>query len=232
MKENLNENEMTNSENLPEVEAKEAETEAEEIQIEESEEAYEAADAAELEKAKNESGEKVMTKKNFLLLVGTMIVGVALGFGLMMLIMNGIAGSEKTFSYMEMDITLTNGFSERFNAGADAVYDSGEVFVSVTRDALDDNKGVNPTIITNSAEYARWIIYENDYKNAKVAGTDKFSSFTVDMDGEDGKDGYRYYFYTYKSEEAYWMIYFVVDNKDISKYDSKIAEWASSVKFD
>lgn len=217
MNENLDENK--------EVSLEKNETQIESEAIEEIEnQDYEAAEAAELAKAKAEKGEKILTKKNFLLLICTMVIGVAIGFGLMALIISGLSSKAKTFNYENMSITLTNAFVERVTEGSDATYDSGEVVVFVQKHPAPDGK-IGSAIIKNTTDYANWIKLNNSYTNVKVESNDKFSSFTYD------KEDFRYYFYTYKSEDNFWLIYFVVDNENIEKYESKITEWASSVEF-
>lgn len=218
MNENFDENKIN-----PNVED-DLEAESEVIDETESKEVYEAAEAEELAKAKAEKGEKIMTKKNFLLLICTMVIGIAIGFGLVALIINGASSAKKTFNYENMSITLTNAFVERITEGADATYDSGEVAVFAQKHPAPD-EGIGSAIIANTADFANWIILKNNYKNTRVESNKNFSSFVVD------KEDYRYYFYTYKSEDNFWLIYFAVDNENIEKYESKITEWASSVEF-
>ncbi len=137
----------------------------------------------------------------------------------------------KDFTIDKMTITLTNKFW-KYTGNDFLGFDSEDVAVFVVNDGnLDEYE------ITTVDEYCRLLMLldYNDVPSAKMQTSDglTYIEYTyTDTDEETGKSyTYRYFDYAYHSGDEFWLITFALYDKDTTKYQSQITEWAKSVRF-
>ncbi len=169
---------------------------------------------------------KKSSLKGVFFIIVAAVVGLLIGYFGMMGIMSGVNSKEKTFNLGEMSITLTEGFEQQRVVGYSGVYSSREAAVFITTNPFDDGH-----IITDftEVEYADRLISYNGYTDSKVESKNGLTYFIINEKTDD--TSFSHYMYVYKSDEAYWVVEFVVEQSKLNKYADDIAKWAGSVKF-
>lgn len=166
---------------------------------------------------------KKSTKRGVIILIASILLGFLLGYGITAAIFGFINSKEKAFTAGEMSITLNEGFEQQRVAGYSAIYSSKDVIVFVNRDNIKD------VALKNATDYATSIIAYNGF-DTELITDGNLNHFIVELTESDGTE-YCYYAYTYKSDEAFWLIQFAVEKNKAAKYADDIADWAKSVSF-
>ena len=164
-------------------------------------------------------------RRGFIFLVISVLIGFAVGYGISAMIFGFLGGREKVFTTSdEMSITLTERFERQRLLGYADVFLSDDVTVFVTRDPLDsENKSYT------TEDYATLLIIYNKF-NTRVESDGDLCCFVASREEKDGSIS-RFYAYTYKTEDSFWFIQFLVDEDKADKYADDIAKWAKSVSF-
>lgn len=154
------------------------------------------------------------------------ILGFLLGYGATAGIFAIINSQEKEFSTPDMTITLNAGFESYTQSGYDGVFLSESVEIM----AFKNEFSKLGTSAVSAYEYAKLVKSSNEKATSELTLKNGHPSYSYDAVGKDG-NLYRYFVYSYKSEDAYWQIYFAVDEGRADRYEKKIEKWASSVSF-
>jgi hypothetical protein len=78
-------------------------------------------------------------------------------------------------------------------------------------------------------EYAQLFIANSKYSDCKVEKAGDLTYFVINEETEDAT--FTHYTYFYKSESAYWLVEFALEQSKVNKYADDIFKWAGSVKF-
>lgn len=165
---------------------------------------------------------KKITKNSVVLTIIALLIGGLVGFGLVNLGFEIYTSQEEVFSTQEMSITLSKKFHKQADSNYDAVYVSGDVEIIALRDSF---KKLGSDDMT-ATEYADFIRLLNHPKADEVKSEGGLTYFAYT------NEEYRYLVYCFKSDEAYWHIYFIVDDDEVKRYADHITEWAKSVSFE
>ena len=130
-----------------------------------------------------------------------------------------------------MSITLTNEFRRTEYEGYVAAYHSREIFVAVFKEPFDSASALENYSVE---QYLQEMIEYNADKLGPVSVTDAdgLTGFVSKGDDPDTKKPCHYYYYCYKSEDAFWLIQFAVHEENVEKYEQNLIDWAKSVKFE
>ncbi|MBQ8302463.1 MAG: hypothetical protein IJX97_02805 [Clostridia bacterium] len=171
------------------------------------------------------SDRKKGAKLGLIVLVASILVGAMLGFGVTSIIFDNINSEEKVFHAGNMSITLNKGFTQQNISGYSAVYASKKVAVFV-KYYPDVESFAELTAIDFATVLAEDIGLPEDIVESK--GDLTYFSYTGTQ--SDGKL-YRYYAYSYKDDDDFWLIQFSVKESAAKRYQDDIEKWADSVAF-
>lgn len=175
---------------------------------------------------------KKSTAKGAVILASALLAGLICGIVMSSALFAGpFFVRDKEFSTEGVTITLTNEFQKTKQEGFVAAYRSREVFIAVQKEPFDSAS----VLETYSVEqYLQEMIEHNADKLGPVSVTDADGLIGFVSKGKDSKTGKpcHYYYYCYKSEDAFWLIQFAVHEEDVEKYGQSIIDWAKSVRFE
>ena len=135
------------------------------------------------------------------------------------------AEKEKTFTFENLKITLTNRFFEDEMEPFSVVYDSSKIAVFVLKEAFEGDLNGDLTL----TEYAEMVIEANDLPNAEIETENGLTAFYYERSGDGGT--YAYYAAVYESSDAFWLIQFATEQDEYEKYEENIFTYAQSVTF-
>lgn len=170
-------------------------------------------------------------KKNFtkaaLIMLAAVLVGFVLGYLGVTAFLAVRDSKEKEFQIGEMSICLTEGFEQSSSQAFQGIFSSRNMAVFVNRDGLD----YSPAFISgfNPDQYAEYVILSTGI-DSKAEEKDGLTYFIFSAEGDEGKM-YKYYAYVFKTEEAFWLIQFSVEEGKAEKHEKTIESYAKSIKF-
>lgn len=171
---------------------------------------------------------KRSNRKGTIVCITAVVVGAVVGFLVTSWLFSDKAPKEKTFSYDEMAITLTDEFKEaeieRFTVG----YESKKVAVFALKEEFALAEGFGDYTLE---QYANLVIQANSVGSAEVKTGDGLIHFEYDYTSPETKEVFRYFAYVYKADDAFWLIQFATLDENVDKYAEQITEWAKSVEF-
>lgn len=155
--------------------------------------------------------------------VGALALGVVVG-----LYSSGLFESNdpKTFTYDDMQITLTEAFDEDFVDGFDVAYVSDHVGCFAFYELIGDFENGNAM---TAKDYGESIMEINDIDLSKLQILQNGMPGFTETDTVDGVL-YNYYYFFYKGETAFWMLQFTVESSENAQYEQQIYDWASTVR--
>ena len=168
------------------------------------------------------SNRKRGVKKGVVVLIIAFIVGVVIGVA-----KNFITFSE-TFSYEEMSITLTSDFTKVDSDDFEAAYASDNMAVFVLKEAFSLVAGFDKYTLD---DYTNLVKKSNGYSSAITKRENGLTFFKYEATNPETNEEHVYYTYTYKSDEAFWIVQFAVEKSEAAKYYEEIVEYAKSVTF-
>ena len=169
---------------------------------------------------------KVNIKKSILLILSAIVIGLIFGYTVTTGIFGLIGMQEETFDIGKMEITLTKSFSEGAMHGYEAIFASSDVEIMVLKNAFSKTYSGDMTV----GEYARAVLAAQKVSGAIETSADGMTSFVFTRELENN-ESYTYHLYAYKTNDAYWHIFFAVKENKADRYADDIARWASSVVF-
>lgn len=171
------------------------------------------------------------TAKGAVVTVVAVIVGLVVGLLLCSLLFGNMRiVKDKEFSENGITITLTNEFRKTQVNGLDAAYESRDVIVGAQKEAF----GTSGWERYSTRQYIDAVIDHNSQKfaSATVTEVDGLVGFTYQAVDPGTEQMCHYYYYAYKTDDAFWLVQFAVLSKDAERYEQRIVEWAKSVEFE
>ena len=163
--------------------------------------------------------------KGWILLAAGVLAGFLGGYLLVSGICCAVDNGAKTVRYDDMQMSLTNRFSEAADENFDFCYSSPDVAVLGLKEELSLNPGLKGF---DRKQYAEMVIQNNDLSTT-IRTEGDLLWFTY---GSVGEDGYHYTAYVYQTEDAFWLIQFGVKADQGKKQAGNIEKWAKSIQFD
>ena len=140
------------------------------------------------------------------------------------------APQEKTFSYDDMTITLTNEFKEGQDSDVyDVYYNAKKYVVFMLKDEFDlirDAYGISSGDISMQ-DYFK-MVQTNNKSDWVLKEKDGLSYFEYDVNVE-GKS-FSYLGAVYQSHDAFWLVQFSCETKNYDACFDTFIKWAKSVK--
>ncbi len=170
---------------------------------------------------------KINVKKLVAIILCSALVGLAIGFGLTEGVYALLGLQEESFDTGEMTIRLNQNFAEQIIPGYEGVFVSRDVDVIIIKNSFDEVKSSSMT----ATEYARALLADQRVFDSECVTKGSLTSFIYTAEAKDGKE-YRYHLYAFKTDDAYWHIYFVIRESRADLYANKVSEWAESVVFE
>ncbi len=168
------------------------------------------------------------TKRGLVILILSMLIGFTLGYGITSAILGIINNREKSFESGGMTITLNKSFTEEDASGYDSLFVSKNVELVTMKTTF---KSFGTSHLT-AAEFASTVIMNNkDIEDCEISESDGVAYYTFDAVAKDDRT-YTYCVYTYKTDSAYWQLYFITRENKYNRYADDIERWAGSVKFE
>ena len=164
-------------------------------------------------------------KLGLIVLVASILVGAMLGFGVTSIILGNINSEEKNFHTGSMTITLNKGFTQQNISGFSAVYASKKVAVFVKY-----YPDVDSFADLTATDFATMLAEDIGLPENVVETSGDLTCFCYTGTQSDSKL-YRYYAYSYKDEDDFWLIQFSVKESAAKRYQDDIEKWADSVVF-
>lgn len=172
------------------------------------------------------------TRKGLIILAIAIILGGTVGclggIGVGVGILFNKAKEPKIFTYDDMSITLTNAFKETDIDSFSAVYDSRDVAVFVVKEEFSLAEGFEDYTID---QYAELVMEVNGLSDSEIRRIDDLTSFEYEYTNPETEETYKYSSFTYKTEDAFWLVQFTTLNEKFDEYSNQIVEWAKSVEF-
>lgn len=160
-----------------------------------------------------------------IVLVAALLVGAAIGFMLTSSLLD--RANPETFSYQDMQITLTDQFSTVSVDGFDVCYSSGEAVVFALEEPFSMAEGLGEYTLE---EYAELVIEGNGLPSSVSVQTQDgltFFEYTATNSG----DTYAYLAVVYKTDDAFWLVQFSTLADQVEEYRPTFLEWAKSAVF-
>ncbi len=157
--------------------------------------------------------------KNFLRLIPLLLVC------LLLLSACSKPAAEKTFTFENMSITLTEDFEQAATMSFDALYNAGEIAVFVLKDPMDEELPADLSL----KEYLEGVDDAFEMNGSDVVTEDGLTYLTYTNENE----GVPAIFVTvaYKSGEAFWLLQFGCAASDYNRFKDDIFTYAKSVTF-
>lgn len=166
------------------------------------------------------------TRKGAIILVVCIAIGFVVGFLLSSGVFSKLNVKPQAFYDSGVKIVLTNEFAKVDHENYTVCYGSEDVAVLVIKEAFADYEGSEDYTVRDYGE----IVLENNQLTSELKTHDGLTYFVYENYGENNKF-FQYYAFTYKSDDAFWLVQFAVVDKDASEYEADIFEWAESVEF-
>ena len=167
--------------------------------------------------------------KGVLILIIAVVIGAIAGFLTTSELFLNKTPDVKNFSSNGMTIALTDEFTEVDVVNFTAAYESENVFVFALKEAFTLFDGFGDNTIE---QYTDLVIESNSLDSVQTKTDDGLTLFEYTYTLPETNDVYKYFAYTYKANDAFWLIQFAVLNESADEYAQQITEWANSVEFD
>lgn len=165
------------------------------------------------------------SKKGKIILAIAIVVGFVAGFLIPKVIDSIKAGNPMEVEFEDLRITITEQFEEDTVDG-ETVYVSNDVGLSFLEEKFSEMGGYSNY---TAKEYARLSQLANDV-DSEIIEEDGLCYFT--FTDTVGLTSYKYFCFSFKEDDAFWIVQFWTEEGDADKYESKIFEWAKTVEFE
>lgn len=152
-----------------------------------------------------------------LLLVGVLLTGCA------------FLEDEKTYEVNGIKITMANDMVEKDLVSQTAYLEGDEVIFTALKESFTDLSQVGITEESTLKDYANLILTGNKLDSKVIEDANNVTYFTYEKEIS-GKDFY-YLASVYKANDAFWLVNFACEKKNVNEYKDKFLKWASTVEF-
>lgn len=163
-------------------------------------------------------------KKGTLVVICSILVGLLIGYGITTATFGIIKSQPETYTAEEMTITLNKGFNRQYAFGYTGIFVSDRVEVFIFKNEFDKMETKNLT----ETEYARAVMANQKVSDYEVVENDGLTSFVFSKETTNGQS-YKYHLYAFKTDDAYWHIFFAVEEDWAKFYDDEVSRWARSI---
>ena len=181
----------------------------------------------------NDGADAVKNRKNglkigLIVLVCCIAVGAVVGFFIGKGVVTGSLSSDEVFTDSGMSITLTKEFSKQSLDGYTVAYASEKVAVFALKEEFSLLENFENYSLDEYAE----LVKEANGISAEVYHEDGLTYICKTYKDPESGATFDYFISLYKSDDAFWMVQFAVDETIKDKFDENIRKWAKSVSFD
>ena len=135
----------------------------------------------------------------------------------------------KTFTADEMSITLPKDFTATTTMdGFIACYGTSDVSIYIHKDIITEENDLH---LYNLDNYRLNILHKNGLSYDDLKNTEGNAYFVYDYVNESSKAIYTFYTFTYKTDDAFWMVQFATEKNKATQYEADIIQWADTVTF-
>lgn len=136
---------------------------------------------------------------------------------------------DKTFTYEEMSITLTTGFTEKQYEGYTVCYDSSEAAVFTLRESKDEfDEGIT---FDEYVEGVKKVNASRGFELTETKSQDGLTSFEYRYTNTEQEIEYRFLTTLHEASDAFWIVQFVSPSELYDKYAESFVKWAKTVTF-
>ena len=168
------------------------------------------------------------TRKGLIVLCAAIAIGCVVGWLIGQSISSNHTPKEKTFHSNGMNITLSEEFKETTVENYTVAYDSKDVAVFALKEPFTLVDGFEDNTLD---QYADLVIQANGLSSVQKKTDDGLIWFEYDYTNPKTNETYRYFTYTYKTNDAFWLVQLATEKENVEKYAQKMAVWAKSVTF-
>lgn len=172
------------------------------------------------------------TKRGPFVMIGAILIGLVIGSYIGYFAVAGFlankAPKEKTFTYQEMNITLTDQFVEQDNGENSRVLSAGETVVVILKEPFITMEGFGDLTLE---EYGELVLNVNGYDTDMLQKADGLVTFTYEYEHPEEKVVIWYYSVVYKADNAFWLIQFAAPKSKATDYRDQFITWAKTVQF-
>ena len=136
---------------------------------------------------------------------------------------------EKEFSSNGMTITLTTAFKEGDYITQTASYVSKDVIVLALKESFASSEGFGDISLK---EYGELVLKANKKTDIGLSDYDGLQGFEYDATDGNTKQDLHFWLFTYKADDAFWLIQFCTLQEYQQEFRDKILFWAKSVRFE
>ncbi len=182
----------------------------------------------------NNNSEEVIKNRKKNIRKGAIVLAVCCVVGFIFSLIIGFNSYEpdvagKIFSADGMSITLTDEFKKTSFDTYNIVIASEEVVVFGLKEDFSLFEGFEGY---STKEYAELVIQNNELEATEVTESDGSTCFTYDLVNPQDSTDYLYYAYTFKTDDAFWLVQFLLEAENSEKYNDAIKGWVSTITFD
>lgn len=172
---------------------------------------------------------KKSNKKGTLLIIAAVIVGLLIGFFTTILPTMRHNASDKKFSALGMQITLTEDFKEVDRDSSSVTYESKQAVVLAIKDRFSVYEGLEDLTLEEYIE----IVIENgeEHPDLKMVNKDGIPGFRYTYTDPEEGETFCYFVKVYKSDDAFWLIHFITTEEFADQTESRFDKWAKSITF-
>jgi len=169
------------------------------------------------------------SKKGVVVLCVAVIVGVLIGFCITAFLFPSAKVEAKTFSDEGISITLTNQFKKTDMENYTLCYDSKNVAVFVIKEPFTLMEGLEDYTLE---AYGKLVAESNGRSPSALKETNGLLGFAYTFNNPETNKEYKYYIYVYKSKDAFWIVQFATETKNVEALSATILDYAKSVCFE
>ncbi len=135
----------------------------------------------------------------------------------------------KEYSLNGVHITMEDGMKEEKDEDYTVFLSNDNYIFSALKESITILSSVGLDENSTVLDYTKLVLKANDFNKTPIE-KDGLTYYTYDSTVEGTK--FFYSTFTYKTEDAFWLVNFACLYKDKSKYESKFIKWAKTIQFD
>lgn len=135
----------------------------------------------------------------------------------------------KTYTADELNIVLPKDFTAI--SGRDdlvACYSSNDVSIYIKKALITEESNLAMYDLDN---YRLNLLHENGLKYDELKNIDGNPYFVYDYLHEASGVTYTFFTFTYKTDDAFWMVQFATEKEKVTQFEADIIQWADTITF-
>ncbi len=140
-----------------------------------------------------------------------------------------IFSKTKTFTTEEINIVLPKDFTPTTDRdGFIACYGTNDVSLYIKKDIITQENDLHLYDLDN---YRLNLLHKNGLVYDDLKNTEGNAYFVYDYVNEASNVTYTFYTFTYKTDDAFWVVQFATEKNKAVQYEADIIQWAETVTF-